>query len=61
MRLWTQGLDVWENDLDAFIASFEDLIYGGRGAWYMRASPLDAFACTHEHEIETRDGDYEGD
>ena len=57
----TQGLDVWGNDLDAFLASYEDLIYGGRGVWYTRGSPLDDLECTHEDGIEARDGDYEGD
>jgi hypothetical protein len=46
----TGGLDVWGNDLDAYVASWEDLVFGGRGIWYSHASPLDSVECTHEDE-----------
>lgn len=30
----TLPLDVWNNDDDAFLASWEDLVAGGHGTWY---------------------------
>lgn len=27
-------LDVWNNDDDAYLASWEDLVAGGHGTWY---------------------------